>query len=528
MRGVPRAVEQVLGGYAMRYAPLATLLLFGLVSPPSLSLAQQAGKKPKGSLASAIDSAASSMPGKLSPIAEDGEFLRRVMLDLVGYPPNLEQVKAFIADPNPNKRSDKIDQLLASEEWADRTARLFCEGWFGDYHKIPIMVMPVLGESARSRLITDFVAWLKGKLHKDAPYNKEIVDAIIRARGTGTGDPSMLWKLSCFAGDEAGAVEFANRFSKHFLGIRLKCAQCHDHPFDHWKTHDFYNLAAFFGRTRATGGTDAEIREAVEGAGGVEAKTAKGMGGSSQPQFINGQKPGKNEMWMDDLAVYATLEDSGQIAMALSNRVWSWLFGRGLVHPVDDFNQRQQPLGGGLLGSLAKEFKSNKFSVKYLYSGICNSDTYQRASANEAKMARPSFGAAWIKHLDAEQLLNSIQVATTGRPASSVSEAMRMVEPLFPADVVWCEVTPLPGNMRQALLVRNNGQIQSLIGSGINQLRGASTSEKVTDMFLAVLSRNPTPSEVQRFVKYIEAHSGQGFEDAYWTLMNTTEFLSRH
>jgi len=105
---------------------------------------------------------------------------------------------------------------------------------------------------------------------------------------------------------------------------------------------------------------------------------------------------------------------------------------------------------------------------------------------------------------------------------------MRMVEPLFPADVVWCDVTPRPGNMRQALLVRNDGQIQSMVGRGINQLRAASTSEKVTDMFLAVLSRNPTPSEVQRFVKYIEAHSGQGLEDAYWTLMNTTEFLSRH
>jgi hypothetical protein len=129
-----------------------------------------------------------------------------------------------MADANPNKRSEKIDQLLESEEWADRTSRLFCEGWFGNYHKIAITLMPPLDDNTKGRMIRDFVTWLKGKLHKDAPYNKEIVDAILRARGTGTGDPSMLWKLACFAGDEAGPIEFANRVSKHFLGIRLKCA----------------------------------------------------------------------------------------------------------------------------------------------------------------------------------------------------------------------------------------------------------------------------------------------------------------
>ena len=103
-----------------------------------------------------------------------------------------------------------------------------------------------------------------------------------------------------------------------------------------------------------------------------------------------------------------------------------------------------------------------------------------------------------------------------------------MVEPLFPADVVWCEVTPLPGNMRQALLLRNNHQIQGLIGSGLGALRGGSTAEKINDMFLAVLSRKPTPVELERFVKYTEGHSGGGLDDAYWTLMNTTEFLTRH
>jgi hypothetical protein len=501
----------------------ATLLLFAFLCSVTTSFSQQEQKKPKSSLSSGIDSAASGVGGggKMSPLAEDGEFLRRVMLDLVGYPPSLEQVKAFIADSNVNKRSEKIDQLLESEEWADRTARLFCEGWFGDYHKVGITLMPALDAGTKDKLIRDFVAWMKLKLSKDAPFNREIVDAILRSRGTGTGDPAMLWKLACFNGDEAGPVEFANRVSKHFLGIRLKCAQCHDHPFDKWTTHNFYQLAAFFGHTKATGGPDATLHDNAEGEG------IKMSGSNYQPQFIYGEKPGKTDVWMDAVAVFVTSSD--QMASAISNRIWSWLFGRGLVHPVDDFNKMQQPLGGGLMSVLAKEFRSSKYSVKHLYRGICNSDTYQRGSSSEARMAKPNFCSAWIKHLDAEQLLNSIQVATTGKPAMSVDQAMRLVEPLFPADVVWCEVTPLPGNMRQALLLRNNSQISGMISSGgvLSSVQG-STADRVTNLFLAVLSRKPNASELERFVKYIDGHAGGGLEDAYWTLMNTTEFLSRH
>ena len=501
-------------------AALLTLFVLSSGAAP-----QDAPKKAKSALSSGIDSAASGYFGsaKASPIAEDGEFLRRVMLDLVGYPPSLDQVKAFMADTNVNKRAEIIDKLLDSDDWADRTARLMCEGWFGDYHDVPISLSPMLDAGARTRIVKDFVNWLKGKLHKDAPYNKEIVDAIIRARGTGTGDPALLWKLACFTGgDDDPPVEFANRLSKHFLGIRLKCAQCHDHPFDRWNTADFYKMAAFFGRTKVKGGNDAEVSEAS----GMEAY--KAYGGSYQPQFLFGSKPGKADQWMDALAFYMSGPENSQLAPAMANRIWSWLFGRGLVHPVDDFNQANPSFGGGLLSVVAKEFKASKWSIKSVYRGICNSDTYQRASGNDAKMTKPSFAASWIKHLDAEQLQNSIAVATGGTPIKDPASAISMVNPLFPADVVWCEVTPLPGNMRQALFVRNNHSIHGKISGGLSKIQGATTADKVVDMFLAVVSRKPTEAEVARYVKYIDGHKSGGMEDAYWTLMNTTEFLSRH
>ena len=134
----------------------ALLMLFVLSSGAA---PQDAQKKPKSALSSGIDSSASSFFGsaKASPIAEDGEFLRRLMLDLVGYPPSLEQVKAFMADTNVNKRAEKIDQLLESDDWADRTARLMCEGWFGDYHDVPISLSPMLDKDTQNRIVKDFV-----------------------------------------------------------------------------------------------------------------------------------------------------------------------------------------------------------------------------------------------------------------------------------------------------------------------------------------------------------------------------------
>src|SRR6185436_4686513 len=268
----------------MRYGPIGAAVLILLILGSDATSSPQQQKKPKSPLSSGIDSNASGMTGsaKPSPLAEDGEFLRRVMLDLVGYPPSLEQVKSFMADTNVDKRSEMVDKLLESEDWADRTARLFCEGWFGDYHKIPIMITPKIDNE--QRIINDFVNWLKLKLSKDAPY-RDIVEGIIRARGTGTGDPALLWKLACFSGgDDGPAVEFANRVSRHFLGIRLRCAQCHDHPFDIWNQKHFYSMAAFFGRTKAKGGADVEVTED----GSMEAMKYGGMG--YQPAFISGQK----------------------------------------------------------------------------------------------------------------------------------------------------------------------------------------------------------------------------------------------
>jgi len=228
------------------------------------------------------------------------------------------------------------------------------------------MITPKIDTGAEQRIVNDFGRVMKLKLGKDAPYNREIVDQIIRRPRTGRATLRCSGSSPASAGRRRPAIEFANRASRHFLGIRLRCASATTIPSDKWKEHDFYrNGPPSSGRTKVKGGADVELSESTEG------DAPKMYGGNFQPQFIYGQKPGKTDQWMDCAGGLHDRAGKSQLALATVNRVWSWLFGRGLVHPVDDFNMNEQGPRGGMIGvSYAKEFRGSKFSIKSLYRGI--------------------------------------------------------------------------------------------------------------------------------------------------------------
>jgi hypothetical protein len=506
-------------------------------------------KKPPST--SAIDSAAKSIPGyntKAAGLSSDGEFLRRVMLDLVGYPPNLDEVKAFIADQNPSKRVQKIEDLVNSDHWADLWARQFAEVYFGDYHEVVMDTMPKLGKASTSRIVNDFINWFKLQLSKDKPYT-DIVSAMLDARGSDKGDPAMAYKLS-FYKEEGQAIEFANGVARHLLGIRLICARCHDHPFDRWTVENYYGLAAFNVRQRVRGTGNGgekdsvdtvELKYADEGemeiqrspdANDKDAKVKLAQGGKADPVFLFGGAANKTDDRAKVLANLMTSKANTQLPRALVNRVWGWMFGRGVVHPVDDFNLRNKALSPGLMDTLTREFSSKNHSVKYIVKAIANSETYQRDCESDLAQSKVTFDRANVKQLSGEQLINSIEVATKGKPSRDFGKARQMVGSLYPAGTIWCEVTPLPGNARQALLLRNNTEVSGWISGGgvVSRVKSGSGSveDKIKDLFLAGLSRFPKDTELARYKKFIESHQGSGWEDAYWTLLNSSEFVTRH
>jgi hypothetical protein len=147
-------------------------------------------------------------------------------------------------------------------------------------------------------------------------------------------------------------------------------------------------------------------------------------------------------------------------------------------------------------------------------------------------MTKADFSRGMVKQLTGEQLLNSVAVATKGKPDRNIVQDLQVVASLFPAGATWCETTPLPGTARQALLLRNNAEIQGWISSGgvLSKIRagGGSVEDKIDEMFLAALSRKASDGERKRYAAFIAQHQGNGWEDAYWTLLNTTEFVTRH
>ncbi|HUR38068.1 MAG TPA: DUF1549 domain-containing protein [Planctomycetota bacterium] len=528
-------------------AGAGALLLLFILSVGANSAPQENAQKP--AICSTIDSAVKGISGynmkDQAAVADDGEFLRRVMLDLVGYPPNLDQVKAFMAETAPNKRVAKIDELLATDDFADLWARMFAEVFFGNYHDVTMDTMPKLAKASSARIVGDFLKWFKLKLNKDTPWT-EIVSQMLDARGTDEGDPAMAYKLSFYTG-EGQAIEFANGVARHLLGIRLVCARCHDHPFDKWRVEDYYGLADFVYRQKARGYGNGgekdsvdhvELKYADEGdimmpnlSGSKDAEVKLAHGGPAAPNFLFGGAAGKNDDRMKVLAMFMTNKANTQLPRALVNRCWAWLMGRGVVHPVDDFNLKNKAMATALLEAMVRDTIENKYSVKRIIRAICNTEAYQRGCSSDTAALKTNFSRATVKQLNGEQLLNSIKVATQGKPERATTQTMEMVGSLYPAGAVWCEVTPLPGNARQALLLRNNTQIMSWVnGPVLAKVKSAagSVEEKIDLMFLSALSRVANDSEKKRYAAFIGSHSGSGWEDAYWTLMNSTEFVTRH
>jgi hypothetical protein len=498
--------------------------------------------KSKPALSAAIDSAVS----RAAPVAGDGEFLRRVKLDLVGYPPTAEETKAFAADPDPQKRTAKIDALLATDDWADYWSRLFAESYFGNYHDVRMDTQPKVSRASSARIVGDFVKWFRMKLVKDRPYT-EIVAEMLDARGTDEGDPALAYKLALY-NEEGAESEFATNVSRHFLGIRLLCAKCHDHPFDQWTVVHFWGLAAFNVRQRVTGiggsaEKDAVDRVKLDYRDTGEAKiyeveidsdaVRRSASGEAKPVFLYGGQapPGPGVDRMKVLVPLLTGKANTQLPRALANRVWGWLFGRGIVTPVDDFAaRRNKPVNASLLESLTRHTAEKRTSIKELVRGICASDVYQLSTASDTPVVRADFSRGLVKQLNGEQLVHSLQVATKGKAERNVGATLKMIESLWPPGAVWCETTPLPGNAKQALLLRNNQEILGWITGGgvLSRIKsGAGTvDEKIDEMFLAALSRRAGDAERARYRKFLEAKGS--WEDAYWAVLNTTEFVTRH
>jgi hypothetical protein len=496
----------------------------------------------------AIDDAVADIAGldapHLSPRCDDAEFLRRLSLDLVGYPPNGDQAGAFIADATVDKRARKIDELLAMPRFAEYWSRRFAVVYFGNYHEPEFDLQAGLKLETRRKILESFIAWFRGQIQADRPWG-DILSAMITARGNSSKVPELGYKLSLL-GNERQEIRFGTGVSRHLLGISLDCASCHDHPFDRWTIESFHGLAAFNTRMRVArvvekGEEQVQVSYADEGElnlgpkifdeGIAPKRDRRGPPSHSEPGYLDENTPNETDR-TKTLAALMSRDRTGEVARALANRVWAWLVGRGVVEPVDGCDLKHPAVSRPLMKALTATFAEGGGSLKALVRALCMTDVYQRSSAAAGRCEKRHFCRAEILPLTGEQLINSVQVALRGAPGLNLEEAMELTAALSMHPQVGCEVQPLPCTTLHALMFRNSERLWAWIRESpmLASIRKGkpSDAEVIERLFLEMLSRRPSASERDRFAAFVKDRGVAGLQDACWTLFNTPEFLTRH
>jgi hypothetical protein len=355
-----------------------------------LSLAQTPERDP-GPPAKLLDEAVRAIPGyaaaKALPPVGDEAFLRRVMKDLVDAAPSDAELKAFVDDSDPGKRAKAIERLLKDDRWSASWARRFTRVLIPDLEKNPWTELSGVSVAREGEAVADFTRWLATQLRKEKPWT-EIVHEMIDARGALDGDPALAWLLSTRRG-RGFPLEFAERLSRDLLGVRIGCARCHDHPYETWRTEDYFALAAFAVRQRAQiVKGELQLTYSDEGEMKLEDFAVKSTGKPAATvipaKFLWGGRADGSDDRMKFLAGFVTQKSTTQLPRALANRVWSWLLGAGVVNPVDDFARRNMPLSPSLLETMVKLLQENSYSVRHLARVVCNTQAYQMPTPEEA------------------------------------------------------------------------------------------------------------------------------------------------
>jgi hypothetical protein len=545
---------------------------------------------------------------KIEPAAatSDVEFVRRIFFDLIGRPPTPEQVQIFLRERSKDKRTQLVDTLLNSPEYARNWAK---------YWRDVIMFRATNENLARVRfeMLED---WLAKQFRANTPWD-EIVSGMITALGRNDENGAVALSLA----HEARPVEMAGEVSRIFLGVQIQCAQCHDHKTDAWKRQQFHEFAAFFAGVRP--------RQVMAGGNGqlpVIALVAQGPRRYTMPEkdnpakeisvaprfFLSSSKTKPEPALPDAIGVadrramaasYVTGQDNPWFAKAYINRIWYVLMGEAFFEPIDDIGPERTPKGSEVLGPLAAQWQQGGYDVRWLFRTIVNTQAYQRRVRSTLNAAgKTPFASSCPSRLRADQVFDALVQALAipldadGRmvpnpnankggpnqannfvkaqaplaaglprrqqnPAQAKGAGKKVAEAIGLASQVGKKkavgaarpggprvlfdrlfgIDPstanedIVGTIPQALFLMNsplvNSRTQARPGTVLGEVLATAPSERAAlgALYLRVLSRQPTNQEVEICGRYLAnlGNPREAFEDIYWSLINTTEFLTR-
>ncbi len=311
-----------------------------------------------------------------SDLADDERFLRRLSVDLTGIQPTPEQVLAFVADQAPDKRAKIIAATMERSEFVD----WWSLKW-GD-------LLQNSRNTSSDRAVYAFREWIRAAIARNQPLD-EFAREILTARGSSVDHPA-----AAYYAVSKDADDTIQRVTQVFCGVRMLCARCHPHPFEHWTQGDYYGLHSFFNQVaikpdpHQTGVLNAKtILLKMDAPSSVNPRTQK----AQPPRYLGGGEPtlpaGIDRR--EEYAKWLTAPENPHFARSLTNRIWSYFFHRGIIDPVDDLRSTNPPINAPLLDALTKDFVEHHFDMRHLMQLIVSSRTYQRSSApNETNAPR--------------------------------------------------------------------------------------------------------------------------------------------
>jgi hypothetical protein len=473
-----------------------------------------------------------------SELCGDDEFVRRVYLDVVGILPTRAEYEKFATDTDPKKREKLVDELLNRKE--------FVELWVMKFAEL-LQVRSVDNRvSYKGALL--YYNWLQDRLSRNVPMNQVVRELLGANGGTFKNPATNYYQI------EADVEKIAENTAQVFMGMRIQCSQCHNHPFDRWTMNDYYGFVSFFTQVGRKQGEDP--RETVVFNQGGGEKNNPVTNKPVVPTFLGGgpaDVKGKDRRVV--LADWLASPENPYFAKNLANIVWAHFMGKGIVEPVDDVRVSNPASNPELLDTLGKKFTEYNYDFKRLVRDICTSRTYQLSSQTNESNAGDSlnFAHATVRRIRAEVLLDCITEATDAKEkfrglplgaravqiadGNTTSYFLRTFGRATRETVCSCEVKMEP-NLGQALHLLNgqttNGKIQQ--GALVKKLlteQKLEPAKVVEELYVRCLQRKPTEQEAQKLNGYLaEAkkpeEKQQVLEDLFWALLNSQEFMFNH
>jgi len=479
-------------------------------------------------------------------LCSDSAFHRRVFLDAIGEIPSIEETRSFLASKDPGKRQRLVDRLLglSGDPKLNTFNDAYAAWWTLKWSDLIRNQSNDLGEQG----MWAFHNWLSESFRSNKPFDRFVRELVTAKGSIYTVGPANFFRVNSNPADCAEAT------AQLFLGIRLQCAKCHHHPFEKYGQEDYYSFAAYFARVGTKPSQEFGLfgRESVVIVRRTGEVTHPQTGAVLKPKPLDAPPADDPFDRRVVLAKWLTAPSNAYFAKSVVNRYVSYLLGHGLVEPVDDLRATNPPSNPEMMDALAEHFVASGYDLKQLLRVIMTSRLYQLDSQPSPDNAadRKFFSHFNVKRLSAEALLDAVdQAAGTRTKFTSLPLGTRATElpdaeyqnyflktfgkPVR-ASVCECERSP-DESLAQALHTLNGDVVTEKIADSKARLARllaakASGDRIVEEIYLATLSRFPTPAEQENAARFAKESRNRTecYEDLQWALINSKEFLFVH